>query len=265
MRNFVDKTVVITGAASGMGRAYADAFAKRGARLALIDVDTLGLEETVAVLGPEAAERVMTMTGDVADAETMAAFAERSRDELGDAHVLVNNAGVAPSGRPAGEVTLASFQRVMNINFYGVVHGVQAFMPQLARQPWAAIVNISSIFGLVGAPRHAEYCAAKFAVRGYTETLLSDLADSAIQVHLVHPGGVDTRIARDEHMQAFAKRYLSTPPADIARHVIRAIEKNKPRVVCGHDSFKTAVGARLLPLGLMSRLIRRDMQGLFSD
>lgn len=259
MKNFANKIVVITGAGSGMGRAYALEFAKLGAHLALNDYDAKSLDETLALLKDHAGLKTVRAVFDVSDRAAMERFASQVQSTLGNAHVVINNAGIEGSGRPLWATPLASYERVLGINFYGVLHGSQVFLPQLIANGEGALVNVSSLFGLVGTPSNSDYCASKFAVRGLTEALMVELQDSPVSVHLVHPGGINTNITRAEHTQAFKAKYLSTPPEAIVRHVIRGIQRGTPRIVYGKDSFKTWLGARLLPLQWLNPVIWHDM------
>ncbi|CAA0110108.1 Putative oxidoreductase SadH [Zhongshania aliphaticivorans] len=260
MKNFNNKVVVITGAGSGMGRAYALEFAKLGAKLALNDYDNVGLAETVALLKAKGVTGVYSATFDVSDKTAMTGFADDVRAELGNAHVIINNAGVSGEGKPVWATPLEAIERVMGINFYGVVHGTQAFLPQLRENGEGAVVNVSSIFGLIGPPNNCDYSAAKFAVRGFTQALMVELHDSPISVHLVHPGGIATNIASDPQHKAFSDKYLSTPPEDIVRYVIRGIRRGQPRIIYGRDAFRTWLGATFLPLALLNKIIWWDMR-----
>ncbi len=260
MKNFNNKIVVITGAGSGMGRAYAVEFAKLGARLALNDYDSKELAETVVLLDDSSPNKVYSASFDVSDRAAMESFAVDVQAQLGNAHIIINNAGVSGEGKPVWATPLATIERVMNINFYGVVHGTQVFLPQLIENGEGAVVNVSSIFGLIGPPNNSDYSAAKFAVRGFTEALMVELHDSPISVHLVHPGGIATNIANVPQHQAFSDKYLSTPPEAIVRHVIRGIRCGTPKIVYGKDSFKTWFGANFVPLRLLNKIIWWDMR-----
>ena len=263
MKHFRNKVVVITGAGSGMGRAYALAFAALGAHLALNDYDAKGLAETVDRVATQSPHvRLHSAAFDVSDRAAMFAFAEAVQAALGHAHVIINNAGIEGASKPVWATPIDAYERVMRINFYGVVHGTQAFLPHLLANGEGAVVNVSSIFGLIGPPNHSDYSAAKFAVRGFTEALMVELHDSPISVHLVHPGGIATNIARAEGSKDFAQKYLSTPPEAIVRHVIRSIGRRRPKIVFGRDSFKTWLGANLVPLRLLNPIIWRDMKGV---
>ncbi len=257
MKDFTDKLVVVTGAGSGMGRAYALEFEKEGARLSLCDIDPVGLQETVDALESPGPDRVYFATVDVADEEAVFTFADASRAALGNAHVVINNAGIAGSMLPGAETSVKDHERVFAVNFYGVVHGTLAFMPQLEANAEAALVNVSSIFGMIGAPGNADYCATKFAVRGYTEVLMAELDDSHIQVHLVHPGGIDTNIVKGTTAEEDAKELLTTPPADIAKKVIEGIRKNRRRIVYGNASRPARIASNFVPMGMVAKMMRR--------
>ncbi|MFT7590017.1 MAG: NADP-dependent 3-hydroxy acid dehydrogenase YdfG, partial [Limisphaerales bacterium] len=186
MKSFKNKVVVITGAGSGIGRALALVLSKRGAKLALNDFDRESLDETKSMLQGN----VLTEAFDVSDKEKMYAFATRIKTELGSAHAIINNAGIEGSTKPAFLTEPKEYERTMQVNFNGVLYGTLAFLPQLVENNEGAVINISSIFGLIGVPNNADYCASKFAVRGFTETLMAEFEESPINIHCVHPGGI---------------------------------------------------------------------------
>lgn len=260
MQDFRDATVVVTGAAAGMGAAYARAFARRGARLALCDVRAEPLEALARELGELIGHaRVLAQAVDVADRAAVFAFAEEVREALGPAHVVINNAGIGGVGRPFYHVPLEEFDRTMRVNFDGVVNGTRAFLPHLVARGRGALVNVSSVFGLVGPPNATDYAAAKFAVRGFTEALMAEFYGSGIQVHCLHPGGVRTDIgARSGGDDRFAAEKLTTPPEDVAEHVIKCIRKGRLKIVYGNESRRVWLGANLLPLKLFIRQLWRE-------
>lgn len=259
MKNFQDKVVVITGAGSGMGRAYAEAFGRRGARLALNDYNPDSLAETAEILHKQGVQHVLCEAFDVADEAAFSTFARKVHDTWGNAHVIINNAGVEGCHKPTWASEVADYERIMAINFYGVVNGTRQFLPQIMANGEGAVVNISSIFGLVGTPNNSDYCASKFAVRGYTEALMVELEKSPINAFLVHPGGIATNIAQSASNQDFGQRFLTTPPAEIAEHVIACIGNNKNRIVFGNQAFRTWFASFGLPLKLRNSIIWRQM------
>jgi NAD(P)-dependent dehydrogenase (short-subunit alcohol dehydrogenase family) len=247
MRTLTDKVVVITGAASGIGRALALGAAARGAVLALSDVDASGLEETARLVRQRTTREVHTELLDVRDRAGLRAYAEATHRRFGRVNVVVNNAGVALHGS-FEEVEYEDFEWVMDIDFWGVVHGTKEFLPYLIAGGDGHLVNISSLFGLLGMPGQTAYNSAKFAVRGLTEALRQEMliAGHPVEVSCVHPGGIKTAIARNaratagEDKQTFADffdRKLARMPADRAAEVIlEGVLANRPRIVVGTDA-----------------------------
>jgi NAD(P)-dependent dehydrogenase (short-subunit alcohol dehydrogenase family) len=234
MKTLDGKLVAITGAASGIGRALALRCAALGARLALVDVDMDGLAETAD--GARAhGKDVDTQRLDVADRAAIHRWAHDVRERLGGADVLVNNAGVSLS-HSIEKMRDEDFEWLFNINFWGVANGCKAFLPQLRERPEAHIVNVSSVYGLIGIPTQAAYNAAKFAVRGYTEALRQELRPTNVRVTSVHPGGIDTNIVRH------GRHY-----EDAAEAIVGAILREKPRLLIGTDARIIDLLARLLP------------------
>lgn len=238
----------ITGAASGIGRALAIELAQRGCDLALADRDEAGLKTLAAEIGP--ARRVSVHRVDVGEADDIAQFASEAVAAHPALNIVVNNAGVALMGS-FEEIDQAQMDWLFDINFWGVVHGTRAFLPHLKTRPEAHIVNLSSIFGIIAPPGQAAYAAAKFAVRGFSESLRHELsvADSPVKLSVVHPGGVATAIARNartgvgvtdnarraqsiERFETAAK----TTPKQAALRIIRGIERNEPRILIGNDA-----------------------------
>jgi NAD(P)-dependent dehydrogenase (short-subunit alcohol dehydrogenase family) len=256
MRDIKGAVAVVTGAASGIGRALAVDLAKLGAQLALADVNSGGLEETRALLG---SATVRTYTLDVSKSSAVEDFAHAVQRDFGRASLLINNAGVALMGTLA-EVSLEDMHWLIGINFWGVVHGCKFFLPMLQRETDAHIVNLSSIFGLIGPPGQTAYAASKFAIRGFSESLREELrATSAIKVTSVHPAGIATPIAnraraasgvtsaaRQEAEEYFKKVALITPE-EASRVIIKGVLANKNRVLIGSDAYRIDRIQRLFP------------------
>lgn len=268
------RVAVITGAASGIGAALALALAARGCHLALADRNAAGLEQQAAAARARGVT-VGTTVVDLADPGSVPTFLEAVRAAHGRASILVNNAGVALGGR-FEQVAAEDFDWLMRINFHAVVEMTRAFLPLLRAEPAAQIVNISSIFGIIAPPGQSAYCAAKFAVRGFSESLRHELEaeGSSVGLTLVHPGGVKTAIADSARLPKgadaaelaarleFAKRALVMPPEQAALRIVQAIERREPRVLVGNDAIGAALMQRLFPTGYwkrMSRALARKM------
>lgn len=247
------RVAVVTGAASGIGAATARALAARGARLVLVDLAEAPLHALGTELGAALVRRV-----DVSRQTEVESLAAAVQAELGGAAVLVNNAGVTVVG-PFEHHTDADWDRVMGVNFYGVLHGCRAFLPQLRAQPAGWIVNVSSLFGLLGVPGQTAYCASKYAVRGLSEALHEELRGGTVGLTVVHPGGVRTGIVRSaratESMEAtsmarvgaFFDRY-GVPPERVAGAITRAIEAERHRVLVCPETTAVDLLRRVAPV-----------------
>ena len=256
-RDFDGKNCVVTGAGSGIGRAIALDLAARGAVLALSDINEAGLNDTRQLIG--AASNLHRYDRlDVADAPAIEAYAATLGEHWGATHYLFNVAGLSRLG-DFSDTPKASFEKVMDVNFFGVVNMTRALLPQLIASK-GGIINISSVFGLIGFPGQAHYCASKFAVRGFSETLSMELASQGVSVTCVHPGGVATNIVRDAKLDALPadtqsreqlnKRFdevARTSPAEAARTIIEGAAKGKRRVVVGKDARFLSFLQRLFP------------------
>ena len=256
------RTAVITGAASGIGRGIAQALAMRGCNLALADVNQAGIDETAAMIG---SVKVSCHRIDVGDRKQCLALPAAVLAEHGGVDLLFNNAGVAISGT-FEQVDEADFDWLMRINFDAVVRLTRAFLPHLTTRETARIVNISSLFGLIAPPGNTAYCASKFAVRGFSDSLRHELAlaGSKVGVSLVHPGGISTSIARNaralrhitkadaveaEQMRAeFEQKFLTMPPERAGEIIVSGVEKDRPRIIVGNDAKFSALVERLAPV-----------------
>ena len=231
---------MVTGAGAGIGRAISERLARAGCHLALCDRNEAGLAETaerVQAFGRRASQHLV----DVSKRPSMEALVDEVLAFHGGVHVLVNNAGVAVISAFQGQ-SLDDFEWLMGVNFWGVVHGCKLFLPALLAADEGHIVNLSSVFGILAVPMQSAYCASKFAVRGFSESLRAELSDTRVGVTVVHPAGVATNIVRDARYSAVAEgamkrglvdRFASKmqPPELIADRVLVAIRKNEPRVL----------------------------------
>ena len=271
MTAILGAAAAVTGAASGIGRALALELAARGCDLALADRDEAGLQAVAAEIGKAGSPKVTLHRVDVGEPSQIEAFAQAAISAHPGLNMVVNNAGVALLGSFT-EIDQAQMDWLMNINFWGVVHATRAFLPHLAQQREAHIVNLSSIFGIVAPPGQTAYAAAKFAVRGFSESLRHELqlAKSPVKLSVLHPGGVATNIARNsrtgvgmtdnarraqsiERFDSFAK----TTPAAAALRIIQGIEKNQPRILIGSDARFMDLLQRFRPATYWAVLGRR--------
>ena len=256
MKNLADKVVVITGAGSGIGRALAHKCAARGARVALSDVNEKSLQETVADLPPE---QVFTQTLDVADRAAFEAHAAAVIEHYGQADVIINNAGVAVS-QTVDDLSYEDFEWIMGINFWGVVYGTKAFLPELRKRPEAAVINISSVFGIIAVPTQGAYNATKFAVRGFTEALRLESEGTGLHVMCVHPGGIRANIAKaarwykDPTGEASHKtaaqqfeKLARTTPEQAAEKILKDLARKSPRCLIGTDAQAIDLIQRSMP------------------
>src|SRR5271155_5186934 len=276
--NFENRTAVITGAASGIGRAIAVSLARRGCNLALADVNDAVLSETARMVqaaptdpanrtAPRSALRISQHHLDVADRHAVAAFPEAVIAAHPGVDILVNNAGVAVGGTFEA-VTEEDFEWLFEINFWGVVRMTRAFLPLLRKSDDARVVNLSSIYGLLSPPGETSYSASKFAVRGFSNSLQHELADSKVGVTVIHPGGVATSIADSARVpkdmppaeiarrRAVAKKALTMPPAAAGEIIVKGIERRPARVLVGNDAKFLALLERIAPISYWKIFMR---------
>ncbi len=250
---------VITGAGSGIGRALAQLLDRRGWRLALNDWNEQALEETRATLKGA----VELAHFDVSKREAMEGFAAKVVERFGRADWVVNNAGV-DLAQSIEKVSYGDFEWIMGINFWGVVYGTKAFLPTLLKQQSGAVVNVSSVFGLIAYKMHGTYCAAKFAVRGFTESLRYELRGTGVHAVCVHPGGIKTNIVRNsrfhaesggiEHADAvsFFDRIAATSAEKAAETIARGVDAGRSRILIGNDAKAMDFSQRMLPVAYQS-------------
>jgi NADP-dependent 3-hydroxy acid dehydrogenase YdfG len=251
-------TVVVTGAGSGIGRAFAQRLSAQGSPVAIVDVDEAGLGETAASLAGPVLSRVLDVRdreGQMRFAADVAAWAPKP---IG---MVFNNAGVALAAFVA-ESAPEDHEWLLSINFGGVVNGVRAFLPILLEQDSGVIVNMSSVFGLVGAPSQSAYCAAKFAVRGFTESLRHELRGTGVRAVLIIPGGVKTNLMRharvrsdprgygrsSEEIAAEFEQIARSTPARAAEIIHRGVEAGKPRIFVGYEARAVDIISRVAPI-----------------
>jgi NAD(P)-dependent dehydrogenase (short-subunit alcohol dehydrogenase family) len=261
--------VAISGAASGIGRALAHVYAKRGACLALADVGDMS--EVEADCLHHGAAGVLCVKVDVSERQQVQQWADEAAERFGEINVVINNAGVNLSGC-FEKMRREDFQWLMGINFWGVVNGCEAFVPYLKQASWGHVVNISSLFGLIAMPNQSAYNAAKFAVRGFTESLALEMAQSShnIRVSTVYPGGIQTNIVNsarfgeaqhgavdiEQAKLEFNNKLARTSAEQAAQIIARGIDKKKRRIIVGKDAQLLDIVQRLLP-SVYQRLVLR--------
>lgn len=252
---FKERHVVITGAASGIGKALAQHFDRAGAKLALCDVN----EKQLSAVVQELSGVLCTQAFDISDKGKVQAFAKLVQDAHGVPDYVINNAGVAVF-EPVQEYSYEDSRWLFEINFWGMLHGIHAFLPGMLEKNSGTIVNLSSIFGIVGYPGQSAYCASKFAIRGYTEAMQLDLKGTGVKAVLVHPGGVLTNIAqsarisekngepvnRDELCKKFESVAVTTPE-QAAQTIADGLSRGKSRIMVGSDAKKLRLISRLMP------------------
>jgi NAD(P)-dependent dehydrogenase (short-subunit alcohol dehydrogenase family) len=270
MSGFEGRVAAVTGAGSGIGRALAVALARRGAKLALSDVDEAGLAETARLAqGAEVHQARL----DVADRTAFEAHAAEVAAHYGRVNQVYNNAGIAFS-RTVLESEWSDYERVLGVNLWGVIHGTKAFLPHLIASGDGHVVNISSLNGFMAQGEMSHYVSSKFAVRGFTETLRMEMLAEGhpVRVTSVHPGGVKTNIAdkaleaaRDlgmevtaEHEQrrrVYNEKLLRMSPDEAAEIILRGVERNRPRVLVGNDARLVDLMVRAFPAGYVRAVL----------
>ena len=268
MKSFDGRVAAVTGAASGIGRALAVELASRGAHLAISDVDADGLADTAARCEGRGV-KVTSAQVDVADRDRVHAWADEVVADHGKANLIINNAGVA-LGATVDGMTYEDLDWLMDINFWGVVHGTKAFLPHLKATGEGHVVNLSSVFGLMSIPSQGAYNAAKFGVRGFTDALRMelDIARCGVSATTVHPGGIKTNIARSARIHESAlelsgqasaapeefDKIAKTSPEGAAHQILTAVERNRRRCLVGPDAKAIDLLSRL-PAGVYQRVL----------
>jgi len=261
-QNYHGKICVVTGAASGIGRALAVRLGAAGAVLAISDVDVDGLAQTVRLIAKENGGRksnsIMSDRLDVADAVAIEAYAEHVQASLGETNTVFNVAGLTRMGN-FDETPLTSMEKIMDVNYWGVVRMCKAFLPQVKKTK-GSLVNIASIFGVIGYPGQSHYCASKFAVRGFSETLAQELVCDGVRVSVVCPGGVATNITRNakidalpdgmqnrEQVDAQFDKAAITSAADAAQIILDGAAQGNLHILVGKDAKRVSLIQRLFP------------------
>ena len=255
MKIATGQVAVITGAASGMGRALAQALDARGVKLALADWNAEGLQETAQLLSRPA----MTQKLDVADRVAFEALAADVLAAHGHVDYLFNNAGVALLQK-VQDMTYVDMQWLLNINFWGVVHGTHAFLPSMLERNSGTVINVSSLYGIMAWPANSAYCAAKFAVRGYTEAMRHDLHKTGVRAVVVHPGGIRTSIVRNarfttddlgrvdrKKLERDFDKIAGTSSEGAARIILDGLERGRDRIIVGKDAQALSLLTRFFP------------------
>ncbi len=258
MTYFSDKVAVVTGAGSGIGRALTVQLAGQGCHVAISDINEDNLAETVALIPQSDRVTAKTNTLDVSDRKQFSKYALEVIEEFGRVDVVINNAGISGRDVTMDEFDYADYERVLNVNLWGVIHGSHEFLPHLIANPGSHLVNVSSIFGLVAPPMAGAYCASKFAVRGYTEALRTELRDRGVHVTCVHPGVIATNIAvaaglDEETVNAFSTKGLT--PEKAARVILKGVQKGKARVLVTGGAYLLDFLQRLMPGGYRSLML----------
>jgi butyryl-CoA dehydrogenase len=272
MKDFHGRVAAITGAGSGIGRALAQELARRGAHVALADIDEAGLAETASQCEGRGV-KITRQHLDVADRAAVYAWADHVVEDHGKVNLVVNNAGVA-LGATVESMSYEDFEWLMNINFWGVVYGTKAFLPHLKESGEGHVVNLSSVFGLISVPTQSAYNAAKFAVRGFTDSLRMELEmeGAPVSVTTVHPGGIKTNIARNaridpslaeargdaEEARRSFERVFITSPEKAAHQILAAVERDRRRALIGPDAKVVDVASRL-PAGLYQMVLAKGL------
>ncbi len=259
MKSFNNKVAVITGGASGIGKALAFQLSSAGAKLAIADLDEEALAQTVDEICQRGGE-VSSYIVDVADREAVYDFAADVISHYGAVHIVINNAGMVMGSVGIEDLKYDDFARIMDVNLWGVVHGTQAFLPHLLEQAEANLLNISSVYGLTAKAQQTAYSTSKFAVRGFTEAIRQELRGTSVTVAVVFPGGVQTDLLRNSHLVGDGadtidlervskqlEKYVKTTAAEAASAIIEGIKNKATRVLIGEDAHYFDMIARKNP------------------
>ena len=272
MKNLNGKVAVVTGAGSGMGKELAIQLAAKGAKVAINDWNGENLAATAAIVQKNGGT-VLAKRFDVSNREAVYTFKDEVLAKFGQVDIVINNAGIALPSYNIEDVPYDEFEKLININMWGVIYGTKAYLPHLQTRPEAVVANTSSVFGIMGFPTQGAYCAAKFAVKGFTESLRLELAaqESNVKALSIHPGRIFTDIVRNvEHQpgtvteaekaemaRQFDEGGDGTTAAEAAKQIIQSIQKQKPRLLIGKDARFIDRMVRLLPTKYAGIILKR--------
>lgn len=256
MKNLTDKVIAVTGAGSGIGRELAIQLAAKGAILALNDYNAASLAETVALLNIDKT-KVSQHVFDVGKLKAVQDYIKNTIETHGQIDGIINNAGITLGRIKVNDMTYDEIDDLFQINIWGVIYGTKEALPHLIQRPESFIVNLSSVFGMMGVPTQSAYCMSKFAVRGLTESLRMELGRYPnITITQVHPGGIATNIIENSHtrtedekvqLKGVFQKSAKTTAKQAAATIINGIEKKKDRVLIGSDAKKIDIITRLFP------------------
>lgn len=261
------KVVVITGAGGGIGRALAEEAARRGARLAISDIDEPGLAETGRLARAAGADEVRTDRVDVTEQAHVAEWAHRVLEQFGEVHLVINNAGMTHIGSVL-DSSYKDMEKIMDVDYWGVVHGTKEFLPALIASGDGHIANLSSLFALMSVPKQNSYCSAKRAVQGFTESLgmEMDAAGHPVTVTSVHPGGIKTAVARSatwaegtdgsESVKGFDTLLARHSPEMAAKAILDGVEKGRRRLLIGSEAHFMDLVTRVAPMRYQSAVTK---------
>ena len=268
--NFENKTIIITGAASGIGRGLALEAVLRGASVALLDIDSDGLSETLSLVNDiNGSQTHSTSMLDVSSLDSWRSVRNKILDDHQTVDGIINNAGITYSGT-VEDTEYQNFENVMAVNFMGTLYGTREFLPLLKQRPEAFIANVSSVFGLYPMKKQAAYCASKYAVAGFTGVLAQELKSSSITVSSIHPGHIATRVLRNAveagntagvtlpkaHQDYILDAFEATglPASKAAKTILDGIQKKRRKILVGKDAEQADWRSRLLPKRFIDRM-----------